>query len=121
MFKSTVFLVSILAACSIGLADGIDQTQNFLVGMTNGLNLLLGTQNASSSNTIGFSNDQFSVSVSQTSQGATMSFSQIDIVGSHMSWSFPATTLPMLTLPPLEAVSVNSLASQIPQIGTIHL
>jgi hypothetical protein len=120
MFKSVVCLMGMISVCSVASAVGVDQIQDFTVGMTNGVNLLLSMQNATSNSFLGMLNDQSSVSASQTTEGATMVFSHMDIVGSHMSWSTPAPTLPVLTLPPLEAVSISSLASQIPAIGTIQ-
>jgi hypothetical protein len=119
MFKN-VTLLSMITVCSVALAGGIDQTQDFMVGMTNGVDLLLSMQNATSNNFLGILNDQSSVSASQMTEGATMATSQMTIVGSHFSWSMSAVTLPTLTLPNLQAMSLDSLAAQIPPISAIQ-
>ena len=41
MCKHAVFLMSMVAVCSVALADGIDQTQDFMVGLANSANLLV--------------------------------------------------------------------------------
>jgi hypothetical protein len=120
MFKRAIFLMSTLAVCSIAVAGGIEQTQDFGVGMFNGVDLLTSMQNASSNNFLGILNDQSSVSASQTTEGALMSMSHMGIVGSHFSWSMSGLTLPTLTLPALQAVGIDSFTSQMPSIGSFQ-
>jgi hypothetical protein len=109
-----------VAVSSLALADGVEQMQGFLVGLTNSANLLVSSQTAASNNFIGFLNDQSVVSASQTTQGADVAMSQMGIMGNHSSWTLPSLTVPMVSLPTFQTVSFNSLASQMPAIPAIQ-
>ncbi len=120
MVKRVVLLLSLVAVSPAALADGVEQIQDFLVGLTNSANLLVSSQSAVSTNFIGFLNEQSVVSASQTTEGADMALSQMGIMGTHTSWTLPAWTLPVVSLPTFETVSLNSLATQLPTIPGIQ-